>query len=863
MADKPKALQKLVRGLDGRQKLVYVDLVTGQEVPYKNIADYEVIGDSGKYYNPVAGDVNKPTEEEPEDTKKKSTPEKEGGTGREAKELGEKIGSKYTSSSVNSHGFVEKPGFVKYASALPGTLGLAGKAVNVAWNAKNTEAVNQGRVEAGLDPLSSKDTIKGVVRGQNGDIARVGINGQQYTVGYSPLDAQGRTTLTPGEARVRSLLTGGMTELTEDQKAAKAAADTITGKAKNVVSSITGLEKGWAGKAMSDLVGNIFSGDKPVTRTEAAVKNNIMTSGPAPIQSHAARAEANLSIPGSLPEYGPTPEMRPGRGMAALAPVGFVGNFGPNRPNMPSGPITGQVMDAVQDTRGLGDGYTVVGTSGMENPGGQYGSARHKTGKALDFAVMDPEGNIITDPDIMKDLASQFAYENPSAGIGYGQDYMGPSNLHLDTTGFYGGNQWSEAATDKALRETIAAARQGYAPTPFSNAPTTTAKPSVPAGNPTDNPISSLDPVGKSLSPTARGSIVDQVGSPDDSYGKQVVSQSLNSEPRNYNDIATASPAKLASMGLSAARTPEQIQRISLAIAGELSPETLAGLEAGTPEARAELANVVATIENRAASAKYGTLESALTGSQYNSLMSGAIGTTNANYGIYGDLLSNTISDFYTGGLVPTNYDVTSYYNPDLVSPGWAGAMATPELVGDHMFGALNSRYDYGPSAGFVEERNRLALASTMANNPRSSGLSPTAKESGGGISAAGLASRGVVGAGSLDHVGISSGNNSLGGAKDYTSSSGSGISYGGIAGTGSLDHVGLGGSGREGNNTGASGGIGSGGSVGGGAGKDSHAGRAEPSGSNSPSSSSKTSMGKSYDTSAADQNTNSFGGPR
>lgn len=168
-------------------------------------------------------------------------------------------------------------------------------------------------------------------------------------------------------------------------------------------------------------------------------------------------------------------------------------------------------------------------------------------------------------------------------------------------------------------------------------------------------------------------------------------SQAMGSVP----DSAT-SPAAAAARGL-VDRTPAQLDRIGLTIAGEVTPQTLADLSSPDPAAqaaaKAQVANIQATMENRAATAPWGTIENALTPSQYNSLTPGKqLNVSTKNYQAYNAALSQTVKDFYTGLNPPTNYNFTNYANTNPIPgvyapPGWLNTIQDPTVVGPFTFG--------------------------------------------------------------------------------------------------------------------------------------------------------------------------------
>lgn len=119
--------------------------------------------------------------------------------------------------------------------------------------------------------------------------------------------------------------------------------------------------------------------------------------------------------------------------------------------------------------------------SGMEPKGlGAIGAKnRHPLGFAGDFHFTAPNGQKITDPVALQDIAMSMAAQH-NANIGYGQTgYMGPGRMHIDTMPldkFPGGAQWGNTAKSWANNLDFARAT-GIGPTPYTNAPTPTARP--------------------------------------------------------------------------------------------------------------------------------------------------------------------------------------------------------------------------------------------------------------------------------------------------------------------------------------------------------------------------------------------------
>lgn len=147
----------------------------------------------------------------------------------------------------------------------------------------------------------------------------------------------------------------------------------------------------------------------------------------------------------SYAETGPTPpERTPQTGQQAINAMmsggrssmpledrpmaGFIESYGPKRPNTPASGIQGVVRGVVGEI--LGPDYTVRGISGQ----GDYGAAhRHPTGKALDYDIVDPGGNVVTDPGTLADITKAIAART-GGSTGYANDggYMGLGRIHSD-----------------------------------------------------------------------------------------------------------------------------------------------------------------------------------------------------------------------------------------------------------------------------------------------------------------------------------------------------------------------------------------------------------------------------------------------
>lgn len=383
---------------------------------------------------------------------------------------------------------------------------------------------------------------------------------------------------------------------------------------------------------------------------------------------------------------------------------GYNESYGPKRPNRPAESFIDSVTKTAQE---VSPGSTVVGISGQ----GEYGSHRHrdKRGVAVDFDVYDGQGQKLSDNQ-MKDLASKYAYSNPTAGIGYGPGYMAPQRIHLDLADdpAQWGNENTIANMDSALSQTIDAARRGYQPTPFANAPTPTERPAAP------KPSTSATGVGGMFDQGERQktpqSIFDRIGPTENN------TPSVSTDMKDRK-IADATPAEAANMG-AIKRSPAEISRIARAVAGELDDSTMEGLAVGDETATKEFANVMATVENRAGSKKFSNLDKTLVGKQYNSLLAENEDNTESLYSKYGTTLESKVAEYYAGSIKPTNYAVTNYLNKEVTEdkqgklPSWSKKMTDQEQVGFHTFGNLTGvESSYGPNQSFKDSRAKMGYS--------------------------------------------------------------------------------------------------------------------------------------------------------
>ena len=120
--------------------------------------------------------------------------------------------------------------------------------------------------------------------------------------------------------------------------------------------------------------------------------------------------------------------------------------MGPARPHAPNNPVLNVIGTSVEEV--LGPGARVVVTSGQEGDLPQHGSNRHRTGDAADIAIYDAEGNRITATDPRMAEIARSAARNGARGIGFGEEYMGGSHIHIDLVepGHGQGHFWASGA---------------------------------------------------------------------------------------------------------------------------------------------------------------------------------------------------------------------------------------------------------------------------------------------------------------------------------------------------------------------------------------------------------------------------------
>ena len=478
-----KALPKMMRGEDGRQKTVFIDMDTGEQIPYENLEEYTVVTAGGTdYYDPTPDGTDTDADENDQNPSggkglgsKKPSNRSDGGQRERQEAAGYSYGSK-GGKGTGGGKYINKPGWMKFASLIPGPIGMAAKAANVAVNVNNTNEVNEARKSMGLEPLGVGGAVKGALIDQHGQIARVDINGNQYSVGFEAEDKYGRPNLTPREAWARTATPTGVPHQMKEVANTKPAGATKRGIISGAVDSVFGS------KTPTGPIGGTKSGGTPTAMnqpTEYASEGD----GPFSAYSDAGSLGSAGSPGGGLASPG-TPSGRPSMNVQE--------SYGSKRPNPPADSVMNGITRSVQNA--LGPGYSIRAISGTPTDANSNGfidphehpegtSVRHdmtvnsggKVG-SLDFDVIDPSGGVVVDKGKLGAVAKDYAANNSGTALGVGEGYMSDEGvfggrMHLDNTGIGGawGNNNSGANLDPVVGGEFFAGQSLYnSNTPFN-----------------------------------------------------------------------------------------------------------------------------------------------------------------------------------------------------------------------------------------------------------------------------------------------------------------------------------------------------------------------------------------------------------
>lgn len=620
--------------------------------------------------------------------------------------------------AAENYGYINKPGYMSFLgmAPVPGA-GMASMALNTGINLGNNQAIRTAQKMLGI-PSPKPNFVKDMVKSpKDGFIGDIPIKGKNYPVGFEAKNKEGETTLTPNEARMRSLVGGPQPSVPDGVKHA--------GKEEDKMDDGTdSLHAGLGLASTPDGFRHIDDPDLPARNM----------------------ADVNYDLEG--------------RG----------------RNQIPSSGIGDKVSDVVTDM--LGAGYTVNVTSGQEPEGrspvgSQY---RHPLGFAADLDIRDPDGRKLSldnpeDKAAIESVAQGMAARY-NANFGMGPEYMGNNTMHIDTMDLnqYGngkaGPQW--ASVGKEWADVLDNARAtGVMPAQYydiNNPPVPGQRPEEPsyAIAEADDPVQTQTQTDTPLGFMGRQPPTEKKSESLPSYDSLMNSTSTQTQ----NTGVTVNPDRFKDI------TDEQKELMGMTLAGEIDPgRTDLTTEAG----RREAMGILSTIENRAP--KYGGITEAITApNQYSTWNNqAASNTASTNYHGNKSTYDTLVSDFMSN---PANNLGFTSYHADTVNPGWSDQMQNKEQIGPHTFGFLdeyskpagafngpaphtvfNTAASYAPHmSGMVSEVNaktpsQSQLASTASSKPSTtketssgSGFSSMGGGSGSGGSSMGSGGSGMTG---------------------------------------------------------------------------------------------------------------------
>ena len=237
-------------------------------------------------------------------------------------------------------------------------------------------------------------------------------------------------------------------------------------------------------------------------------------------------------------------------------------------------------------------------------------------------------------------------------------------------------------------------------------------------------------------------------------------------------------PADASARGVGRTYSAEERAQMAKTLAGELTPGTMKGIAAQNPEALAEAASALGTIDNRVNSTvEQGSVAQATRGSQYNANMTSALknGTvpakvTERNYQKFGPIVDQLVDDYVAGKVASPTPSATHYYNPSVANPKWGPAMApTAQTFGPHTFGTPDKMYQpdpetFGKSWGYDAARNvqdaagvRQSVEDTYGGRPgKTAGIGGFTGQTKGSVKGNALTGSLGLGGGYVSDVGVS-----------------------------------------------------------------------------------------------------------
>ena len=610
-------------------------------------------------------------------------------------------GSNVKRTPENNFGWADKPSWMKYSGMVPGFVGKAGGLVDKGINANNGMAEAAARKHYGIEGESLGENAKETFKGADGFIGNVKVGDELVAISLSgePLES-GRPTLKPQQLDERIRTTGEqIAEATpeEVEVAEQEASVKYSGRREQDKSL---FDRGF------DQVAGIF--DK---KTSAAPSlHNVGTN---PDSLNKAGFAGNIVGEDNEEEVEPTgvatadtareAEPSQGGGFADLVPPGeptTEGNlkfYHPDQTGLnPGMKAMAEKVAAQFGGLGITSGHRSA-THGVE--AGKARPGQH-TGYRGPDGKLDPSGGNAIDVD-MKGMDESQRAELVKAFIAQGATGIGtygsmPDMLHVDRRRPEGQPvmfMHNKSSRDKHpdnftqapdwFKDVVAKTDAGEVRYTGSDLPPTVAQ--LPEANPLRS-FASVNPSAQRMQTTQGQPTGHRTNTPNPQMG---FPSTVDSAPPTEQKAEVAAP-----------KPDEQVTAMARTIAGELGHNTIQSILSGDPaaleSARSEIAAIVSTMNNRAGSSRYASLENpmlegVLNPSDYNSLMKGNKAVTDQNYGLVKDFVNQAVMDAVSGALPSPAPKATHYRSAHMSeAPGWEKyAIDGTKPVGEHIFSTI------------------------------------------------------------------------------------------------------------------------------------------------------------------------------
>lgn len=316
---------------------------------------------------------------------------------------------------------------------------------------------------------------------------------------------------------------------------------------------------------------------------------------------------------------------------------------------------------------------------------GQVGSTRHGHGKALDFDVIGPDGKRVTDKDALKAVAAEMGYQGISSLGGPSASYMGVGRMHADLHR----DRAPVWQGDKDIQGAFLSNRNqvGVLPGEMSVTPTPSPGQQIASVEPTLD----QEKAAQRGMTTAQQIVADATTPTSEYFGYSAYNTPPGTDPNNLT------AAQMAGMGYGwNDLTDDDIADLALVAAGELSPSARASIASGTPTADAVEAfgNIMGTMSNRAASRNTTPVQEAYRPDQYSAVNPDILGATRGMYTPVAAGMNQAVSDFYSGRMandfgidqVVANPSADHYWADYIDTPNWAANLnAAPDPIGHYI----------------------------------------------------------------------------------------------------------------------------------------------------------------------------------